>query len=58
MCVLIFCIIMTEGYGFIIVRDCKNVNMNPEEFKNSAGFSSFVPSRYLAGCTSHKTDLI
>ena len=27
MCVLILCIIMTEGYRFIIVRDCKNVNM-------------------------------
>ena len=25
MCVLIVCIIMTEGYGFIVVRDCKNV---------------------------------
>ena len=25
---LIFCINMTEGYGFNIVRDCKNVKKN------------------------------
>ena len=31
--VLIFCIIMTEGYGFIIVRDCKNVNMNQKSLR-------------------------
>ena len=54
MCVLIFCIIMTEGYGFIIVSDCKNVNMNQKSLRIVLGFSSFVPSRYLAGCTSHK----
>ena len=33
MCVLIVCIIMTEGYGFIIVRDCKNVNMNQKSLR-------------------------
>ena len=33
MCVLIFCIIMTEGYGFIIVSDCKNVNMNQKSLR-------------------------
>ena len=30
---LILCIIMTEGYRFIIVRDCKNVNMNQKSLK-------------------------
>ena len=24
---------MTEGYGFIIVRDCKNVNMNQKSLR-------------------------
>ena len=28
-----FCIIMTEVYGFIIVRDCKNVNMNQKRLR-------------------------
>ena len=28
-----FCIIMTEGYEFIIVRDCKNVNMNQKSLR-------------------------
>ena len=33
MCVLIFCIIMTDGNGFVIVRDCKNVNMNQKSLR-------------------------
>ena len=33
MCVLVVCIIMTEGYGFIIVKDCKNVNMNQKSLR-------------------------
>ena len=31
--VLTVCIIMTEWYGFIIVRDCKNVNMNQKSWR-------------------------
>ena len=30
---LMCCIIMTEGYGFIILRDCKNVKMNQKSLR-------------------------
>ena len=55
MCVLIFCIIMTEGYEFIIVRDCKNVNMNQKSLRIVL---VSVVLFLVAGCTSHQTDLI
>ena len=49
---LIVCIIMTEGYGFIIVRDCKNVNMNQEDLRIVLVSVIFFRSRYhgAAGC--------
>ena len=50
-----FCIIMTEGYEFIIVRDCKNVNMNQKSLRIVL---VSVVLFLVAGCTSHQTDLI
>ena len=56
MCVLIFCIIMTDGNGFVIVRDCKNVNMNQKSLRIVLVSVVLFPSS--CGCTSHQTDLI
>ena len=47
MCVLIFCIIMTDGNGFVIVRDCKNVNMNQKSLRIVLVSVVFVPSSWV-----------
>ena len=55
---LVVCIVMTEGYGFIIVRDCKNVNMNQKSLKIVLVSVVLFLEDIIAECTSHKTDLI
>ena len=63
--------ILTNGFLFFYSHPCKLYRpqvypncvvllfqMLIQMFKNSAGVSSFVPSRYHAGCISHETDFI